>query len=52
MTRIAANAGGDADDQALAYFLPGILYSLGYTIVFGASPACSLARWSASWSAA
>ena len=36
-TRIAANAGGDASDQALAYFLPGILFSLGYTIVFGTS---------------
>lgn len=43
-TRIAANAGGDASDQALAYFLPGILVSLGYTIVFGAS---CLARWPA-----
>jgi len=41
-TRIAANAGGDASDQALAYFLPGILVSLGYTIVFGAS---CLFRW-------
>jgi len=36
-TRIAAGAGGDASDQALAYFLPGILFSLGYTIVFGVS---------------
>ena len=36
-TRIAASAGGDASDQALAYFLPGILYSLGYTLVFGTS---------------
>ena len=36
-TRIAANAGGNAYDQALAYFLPGILYSLGYTLVFGTS---------------
>jgi hypothetical protein len=36
-TRIAANAGGDASDQALAYFLPGILYSLVYTLVFGTS---------------
>jgi Protein of unknown function (DUF3159) len=36
-TRIAASAGGDASDQALAFFLPGILYSLGYTVVFGAS---------------
>lgn len=36
-TRIAASTGGDASDQALAYFLPGILFSLGYTIVFGTS---------------
>ena len=36
-TRIAANTGGDASDQALAFFLPGILYSLGYTLVFGTS---------------
>jgi len=36
-TRIAASAGGDASDQALAYFLPGILFSLGYTVVFGTS---------------
>jgi hypothetical protein len=43
-TRIAANAGGDASDQALAYFLPGILISLGYTIVLGAS---CLLRWPA-----
>ncbi|HCB05676.1 MAG TPA: DUF3159 domain-containing protein, partial [Nocardioides bacterium] len=43
-TRIAANAGGDASDQALAYFLPGILISLGYTILFGAS---CLLRWPA-----
>jgi hypothetical protein len=36
-TRLAASAGGDASDQALAYFLPGILYSLVYTVVFGVS---------------
>ena len=35
--RIAANAGGDASHQALAYFLPGIIYSLCYTVVFGTS---------------
>ena len=29
----AARGGGDANDQALAYFLPGILYNLGYSIV-------------------
>jgi hypothetical protein len=32
--RIAASRGGDADDQALAYFLPGILYNAGYSAVF------------------
>jgi uncharacterized protein DUF3159 len=43
-TRIAASAGGSSSDQALAYFLPGILISLGYTILFGAS---CLLRWPA-----
>jgi hypothetical protein len=41
-TRIAANAGGDASDQALAYFLPGIIISAVYTVVFGFS---CLVRW-------
>ena len=30
---LAASRGGSADDQALAYFLPGILYNIGYTVV-------------------
>ncbi len=30
---LAASRGGSADDQALAYFLPGILYNIGYTAV-------------------
>ena len=30
---ISASRGGSADDQALAYFLPGILYNSGYTVV-------------------
>lgn len=42
--RIAASSGGSEDDQALAFFLPGILYSLGYTIVLFGSV---LARWPA-----
>ena len=29
----SAAAGGSADDQALAYFLPGILYNSAYTVV-------------------
>ena len=29
----AARSGGDAGDQALAYFLPGLLYNLGYGLV-------------------
>ena len=29
----AARGGGDANDQALAYFLPGILYNAGYSVV-------------------
>jgi hypothetical protein len=40
--RIAAGSGGSESDQALAFFLPGILVSLGYTIVMGAS---CLAGW-------
>ena len=30
---ISARQGGSADDQALAYFLPGILYNGAYTVV-------------------
>lgn len=40
--RIAASSGGSESDQALAFFLPGILISLGYTIVMGFS---CLIRW-------
>jgi hypothetical protein len=32
---LAASRGGSADDQALAYFLPGLLYNTGYAVVFG-----------------
>jgi Protein of unknown function (DUF3159) len=32
---LAASRGGSADDQALAYFLPGLLYNSGYAVVFG-----------------
>jgi hypothetical protein len=42
--RIAASSGGSEDEQALAFFLPGILYSLGYTILLFGSV---LARWPA-----
>ena len=31
--RIAASRGGSEDEQALAYFLPGILYNSGYTVL-------------------
>lgn len=31
--RIAASRGGSEDEQALAYFLPGILYNSGYTVI-------------------
>ncbi|MDF9717679.1 DUF3159 domain-containing protein [Nocardioides sp. ChNu-153] len=34
---LSARSGGSVDDQALAYFLPGILYSAGYTVLVGAS---------------
>lgn len=40
--RIAASSGGSESDQALAFFLPGILVSLGYTVVMAAS---CLAGW-------
>lgn len=33
----SAQGGGDAGDQALAYFLPGILYNAGYAVVMIAS---------------
>ena len=29
----SARAGGSADDQALAYFLPGLLYNAGYAVL-------------------
>jgi len=32
---LAASRGGSADDQALAYFLPGLLYNSGYAVVMG-----------------
>jgi len=35
--QIAASSGGSESDQALAFFLPGILVSLGYTIVMAGS---------------
>ncbi|MBD8869623.1 DUF3159 domain-containing protein [Nocardioides sp. MJB4] len=38
----AARAGGDANDQALAYFLPGLLYNAGYAVVLSFS---NLVRW-------
>ena len=30
---MSARSGGSADDQALAYFLPGIIYNTGYSVV-------------------
>jgi hypothetical protein len=38
----SARGGGDAGDQALAYFLPGILYNAGYAVVITVT---ILARW-------
>ncbi|WP_340538245.1 DUF3159 domain-containing protein [Nocardioides sp. GXZ039] len=40
--RIAASSGGSESDQALAFFLPGILYSLAYTVLLFGSVAV---RW-------
>lgn len=37
VVRLAESMGGSAQEQALAYFLPGILISLGYTILMGFS---------------
>jgi hypothetical protein len=31
--RLAASRGGSEDEQALAYFLPGLLYNSGYTLI-------------------
>jgi hypothetical protein len=39
---LAASRGGSADDQALAYFLPGLIYNTVYTVVF--SVTCVI-RW-------
>ena len=38
----AARGGGDANDQALAYFLPGMIYNTGYAVLMVAS---TLVRW-------
>jgi len=38
----AARSGGDANDQALAYFLPGLVYNGAYAVVMVLS---NLARW-------
>lgn len=32
---LSASRGGSADDQALAYFLPGLLLNTGYAVAFG-----------------
>jgi Protein of unknown function (DUF3159) len=32
---LAASRGGSADDQALAYFLPGLIYNTVYAVLFG-----------------
>lgn len=42
--RWAESSGATADEQKLAFFLPGILISLAYTVVLGAS---CLVRWPA-----
>ncbi len=34
---LSASSGGSADDQALAYFLPGILYNAGYSVLLAGS---------------
>lgn len=39
---MSAHRGGSADDQALAYFLPGIIYNSAYTVVLATT---CLVRW-------
>jgi hypothetical protein len=39
---LSAHRGGSADDQALAYFLPGIIYNAGYTVLMAFT---CLVRW-------
>ena len=39
---MSARHGGSADDQALAYFLPGIIYNTAYTVVLATT---CLVRW-------
>ena len=38
----SARGGGSADEQALAYFLPGLIYNAGYGVLMALS---NLARW-------
>jgi len=38
----SAQSGGDANDQALAYFLPGMIYNTGYAVLMVVS---TLVRW-------
>ena len=38
----SARGGGDADDQALAYFLPGLIYNAGYSVLMVLS---NVVRW-------
>ncbi|GEP32789.1 hypothetical protein NSZ01_05570 [Nocardioides szechwanensis] len=35
--RLAASRGGSEDEQALAYFLPGLIYNTGYSVVLAAT---------------
>jgi hypothetical protein len=39
---LSGRSGGDANDQALAYFLPGLIYNTGYSLLLAAS---CLTRW-------
>ena len=49
---LSARSGGSAEEQALAYFLPGILYNLGYSVVMALHLRDRVAAGRASWSAA
>ena len=48
----SARGGGDANEQALAYFLPGLIYNAAYADPDAVQHRRPLAAWSASWSAA
>ncbi len=45
--RLAASRGGSEDEQALAYFLPGLLYNCGYAVVMAVTSCRRRCGWAA-----